>query len=356
MTGEPESLPDREFPAEPYPGTATPFSFAHVAARAYPLTPDPTALAGWRLAGQDLDQWLATRDAPPLAGRIPVLAYGSNRCPSKITWLRRELGLSGPVVALRAETGGVAAVWATGLRQRDGQRPATLVAAADATETHQVWLATPAQLAVLDRCEGRDVRHRLVRLNAARVRTADGGLIDRPWCYLGLPPDRSPLLLDGQAVRCTALDQAAAQALPASPATGPSAPDGLDATPATADPHPDEWPATLFAYGLLQPGQSDWHRVEPHRAGPTFPARAAGTVYDTGHGYPALRLDGGPGAPGAVVPLRDPAALLPQLDAFEGPSYQRVRIVLPADGTACWAYACLRSTAAMRPLPGGWPP
>ncbi|MFB9924805.1 gamma-glutamylcyclotransferase, partial [Amycolatopsis halotolerans] len=34
--------------------------------------------------------------APPgWRSRTPVLAYGSNACPSKITWLRTELGLTG---------------------------------------------------------------------------------------------------------------------------------------------------------------------------------------------------------------------------------------------------------------------
>ena len=72
------------------------------------------------------------------------------------------------MVVLRARTTGVAAVWAAGLRYRDGQRPAVLVAAPGVREEHAVWLATPEQIAVLDRCEGRDDRFRL-----ARLRTAD---------------------------------------------------------------------------------------------------------------------------------------------------------------------------------------
>ena len=55
--------------------------------------------------------WLAARGAAPMAGRLPVLSYGSNRCPGKITWLRRELGLGAdPAVVLQARTEGVAAV------------------------------------------------------------------------------------------------------------------------------------------------------------------------------------------------------------------------------------------------------
>ena len=74
-----------------------------------------SALDDGAVDGLPLDAWLRGRGAPPLAGRLPVLAYGSNRCPSKITWLRRALGLGAdPVVVLRARTAGVAAVWAAG--------------------------------------------------------------------------------------------------------------------------------------------------------------------------------------------------------------------------------------------------
>ncbi|OLT04461.1 hypothetical protein BJF90_22860 [Pseudonocardia sp. CNS-004] len=124
---------------------------------------------------------------------MPVLAYGSNRCPSKITWLRRELGMGeDPVVALRARTRGLAAVWASGLRRRDGQRPAVLAAAPGAVEEHVVWLATPEQIAVLDRCEGRDERFRLARLRTGEVRTADGAPVVEPWCYVAHGETRRP--------------------------------------------------------------------------------------------------------------------------------------------------------------------
>lgn len=156
-----------------------PVSFVHADGTSWPLTPGP-----WRVGRIDLDGWLAGRDAPPAAARIPLLTYGSNRCPSKITWLRTELGLGDePVVVLRVRTTGVAAVWATGLRYRDGQRPAVLVASPGVAEEHAVWLATPEQIAVLDRCEGRDDRFRLARLRTAgplTVRAADGSVITDP--------------------------------------------------------------------------------------------------------------------------------------------------------------------------------
>lgn len=350
------SWPDEEFPADPYPGAVPPGSFVHVDERAHPLHPDPRA--GWRVGPVPLDDWLTHHDAPPAAARVPVLAYGSNRCPSKITWLRKALGLGpDPVVVLRARTTGVAAVWAAGLRRRDGQRPAVLAAAPGVREDHAVWLATPGQLAVLDRCEGRGDRFRLARLRTRGVRTEDGACVEDPWCYLGFSTIRRPLLVAGQPVRCADVPQAEARALAGEPATG----DGLDADTAPGAPHPDEWPAALFAYGLLQPGQPSWPLVAPHAVG--WPRRASvrGTVLDTGRGYPAWRPDGRGSAPGVIVTLRDPAALLPVLDAYEGPDYQRIRVVEPpgvdhAGGTVCWAYAWRSSTSGHTALPHGWPP
>ena len=142
--------PDVDHPADPYPGAVPPVSYVHADGVA-------RGIASGAVDGLPLDAWLRAQGAAPLAGRLPVLAYGSNRSPSKITWLRRELGLGAdPVVVLRARTTGVAAVWAAGLRARDGARPAVLAAAPGVVEDHAVWLATPDQIAVLDRCEGRD--------------------------------------------------------------------------------------------------------------------------------------------------------------------------------------------------------
>ncbi len=158
-------FPDCAFPADPYPGTVPPFSFVHLDGHSHPLTFDVC----WRIAGAELDLWLAGHGAPPLAARVPLLSYGSNRNPSKITWLRRALGLTGPVVVLRARTEGLAAVWASGFRARDGQRTSVLGDAPGASEQHAVWMATADQVAVLDRCEGRGDRYRLARLGTGAV-------------------------------------------------------------------------------------------------------------------------------------------------------------------------------------------
>lgn len=218
------SWPDRLFPADPYPGEVPPASFAHVDAVSHPIRPDGDA--AWRVGSVGLDEWLAEHDAPPTARRISLLTYGSNRCPSKITWLRRSLGLGGgPVVVLRARTTGVAAVWAIGLRRRDGQRPAVLASAPGVREEHAIWLATPEQIDVLDRCEGRGDRYRLARLRAGQVHTENGARVDQPLVYLGHAAIRRPLLVDGRLVRCAEMPQHVAKTLTGHPATT----DGLDA-------------------------------------------------------------------------------------------------------------------------------
>lgn len=342
-------LPDADFPADPYPGAVPPCSYVHVDGAGQRIAPDPRTSTGWSVAGIDLDAWLADHAAAPAAARVPVLAYGSNRCPGKITWLRSELGLDGPVVVLRARTRDVTAVWAHGLRARDGQRPAVLAAASGVVEEHAVLLVTPEQVAVLDRCEGRDERFRLARLRTGAVHLEDGTHVDQPWCYVGHGAVRRPLLIDGRAVRCAEVGQHDARGL-----DGTAGTDGLDAPSVHGAPHADEWPPALFTYGLLMPGQRSWGLVAPHAAAPPRPARLPGTLYDTGRGFPALVLDGGGDTPGMLVTLRDPAGVLPALDAYEGPDYRRVRRTL-ADGTVCWVYAWTAATTGFRPLPAGWP-
>jgi len=162
----------------------------------------------------------------------PVLAYGSNACPSKITWLREEFGLTGPVVVVRVECSGLAALWASGLRYRDGQRPATLGAVPGVTEQHAVWFATPEQLAVLDQCEGRGGRYELVRLHSGTITMEDGTVLDDVLAYAGCTEARYPLLVDGEPVRVADVPQHEAAALTGVAATS----HGMDVT---VLPHPD---------------------------------------------------------------------------------------------------------------------
>lgn len=325
----------------------------HLDALARRLEPSDRAAAGWTVDGEDLDRWLGGHGAASMAGRVPVLAFGSNRCPSKLTWLREHLGLTGPVVVLRARVEGLAAVWAAGLRRRDGARPATLAVAPGAVETHAVWMATPEQVAVLDRCEGRGERYDLVRLRAGRVVTEDGARLDGVWTYWAGDPVRAPLLVDGAPVPVTALDQAAARDLVGSPAH----PVREAVTIEDGTPDPAGWPDRVFVYGTLLPGRSAWALMAPHVSGEPREAWLPGRVHDTGRGYPAL-VRGGPGrALGAVLTLADPPDALPRLDDYEGPDYDRRRAVAhTADGllpTWVWTW---RGPVRGAPLTAAWPP
>lgn len=225
---------DADYPAHPYPGARPGCSFVHLDGVGRALSPDSSTPSGWRVGDAGcLDDWLDERGAEPMRGRQLVLAYGSNVCPAKITWLRDELGLTGPVVALSARCTGLSAVWAAGLRIHDGQRPAVLTAAPGVVEEHALWFATPEQRRVLDICEGRGVRYRLVHLHGPeQIRLADGSEPKRVLAYAAAGPQRAPLLVDGRPVRCSEVDQLAARALSGTPATE----DGLTCTEITGEP------------------------------------------------------------------------------------------------------------------------
>jgi gamma-glutamylcyclotransferase (GGCT)/AIG2-like uncharacterized protein YtfP len=336
---------DADHPAWPYPGTRPATSFVHDAGIGRPLV--ASSGWGWTVAGVSLDDWLSSRGALSLAERVPVLAYGSNANPSKITWLRENLGLPGPVVALRVRCTGLTAVWAAGPRVVDTQRPATLVAVPGRVEWHFVWLATREQVKVLDVCEGRDVRYRLVRLGSGTVATSDGVLLPDVLAYTGASGIRAPLMVDGAFVHCAAVSQAGAVGLVGVPGV-----DGLTVAPVVGAPSPDDWPDRLFVYGTLRPGDTAWPRLAGHTFGRPARAKLTGALYDTGRGYPALC--GGDGlVPGWSVRLRSPSVALAELDSYEGPGYRRVRMVDSA-GRLCWTYVWSGSTDGMRVLPEGW--
>lgn len=357
-----DAWPDSAFPADPYPGARPDGSFLHVDGRSHPLTADPATPSGWRVGGECLDTALARHGAPPSAARVPLLAYGSNACPSKISWMRKERGLAGPVVVLRVRTEGLAAVWSAGRRVVDDQRPATLAAVPGVAEEHAVWLAAPEQFAALDTVEGRDAdppRYRLARVATGRVTLVDAaGELDRPWAYLApevstgdARTDRRPLHVDGAPVRCADLDQAGAVAL-----TGAPGPDGLDASTVDGVPVPEQWPSRVFVYGTLMPGRRAFGMLRGHASDvlPQPVVLPTGGVADTGLGHPALTLDTGDGVPGWVVELADPVSALAALDSYEGPEYTRCRVVLD-DGTVCWAWVWTAARDGHVPLPDGWP-
>ncbi|WP_018682630.1 gamma-glutamylcyclotransferase family protein [Actinokineospora enzanensis] len=345
------SFADDEFPASPYPGSRPAFSYAHDTDGGHRLTADASTLSGWRIGNEDLDAWLGARGAAVMAERVPVLSYGSNPCPSKISWLRGSLGLRGAVVVLRARCSGLAAVWAAGLRVVDEQRPVVLAGCPGVVEDHAVLMVTPEQVGVLDMCEGRGDRYRLARVSTGAVTLVDAqGTFDRIPAYVGASTIRRPLLVNGSPVRCVDVPQAEAVALSGVPALD----DGLDTEVITGSPRATDYPGAVFVYGTLRPSSSHWHLLAPHAAGPTRPGRLAGTLYDTGFGYPALALGDGPGVSGDLVPLRSGTDMT-ALDRYEGDEYRRVRVVL-TDGSLAWTYVWIAPFDDMRILATPWPP
>lgn len=59
---------------------------------------------------------------------------------------------------------------------------------------------------------------------------------------------------------------------------------------------------------------------------------AAGGLVDTGRGYPAWLPDTAGAVRGTLVELRDPVAGFPAMDAYEGPEYRRLRVVIADPG------------------------
>ena len=124
----------------------------------------------------------------------------------------------------------------------------------------------------------------------------------------------------------------------------------------TPRPSADE-PGLLAVYGTLQQHGTAWPRLRPLVTGEPESITLPGTLYDTGRGYPALLLDGGPGVPAQLFALRDPATALPVIDDYEGPEYERAVLHLSAatcSPTRFWVYTWIASTAGLSRLPSGW--
>ena len=86
--------------------------------------------------------------------------------------------------------------------------------------------------------------------------------------------------------------------------------------------------AKLFVYGSLMPAHEAWPVLEHWTVGTPRSAAVAGTLFDTGRGYPCATFE--PAADGLVhgiVVDLDPERLttaLTQLDAYEASEYDRI--------------------------------
>lgn len=223
-------LPDNLYPELPYPGRRPPRSYVHHNQQAWLLDPNPSAPSGWTVTetSEDLEVFIArlaefeNRPFIPLADRVPILAYGSNINPSKITWQRNNLGMpSDPIIVLYASTVDLAPVWCAGFRMRDRERPSTLTSVAGVQERFSVWLATDEQVKVLDITEWRPVHYCLFRLKGAsgRVRLdgpdgqGTGVAIDDILAYVATSDTYRPLLVSGSPVMIRDVPQEKARIL-----------------------------------------------------------------------------------------------------------------------------------------------
>ena len=292
------SIADSEYPADPYPGVAPGFSFVHLDAPQPPARPAGPSRRGRVDRGRAST---STAGSPTAARRrwppaCPVLAFGSNRCPSKLTWLREHLGLAGPVVVLRARVEGLAAVWAAGLRARDGARPGDARGRAPgAVETHAVWMATPgpgrrarplrgtrASATTWSACATGRGRHRGRRTPRPRLDLLGG----RPGARAAAGRRRARCA-------CRDVDQDAARdARRRARRRSTRAP--VTAQDGAPDPDGVARPGVRLRHAAC-PGRRAWPLIAPHVVGaPGAGAWLPGRVHDTGRGYPALR-QGGPG-------------------------------------------------------------
>jgi gamma-glutamylcyclotransferase (GGCT)/AIG2-like uncharacterized protein YtfP len=116
-------------------------------------------------------------------------------------------------------------------------------------------------------------------------------------------------------------------------------------------------PPRLFVYGTLMPGEPLWPALAPFAVAWTD-VTTAGRLWDTGHGYPAVRFDEGGGAiPGVLVTLdrEGLAEAIQVIDEIEeeGRLYRRVEV--STSGGRAWAYEWLGPTAGLVVLAEGWP-
>jgi gamma-glutamylcyclotransferase (GGCT)/AIG2-like uncharacterized protein YtfP len=109
----------------------------------------------------------------------------------------------------------------------------------------------------------------------------------------------------------------------------------------------------LFVYGTLMPGRLRWPLIADDVVRQR-PSTVAGTLYDTGRGYPALVVGGDRRVPGWLLGLSQRApAVLEHLDAVEGPHYRRTDVTT-LDGMRALTYAFVGDPAEFTVLDRPW--
>lgn len=334
----------KDFATEPYPGVRPSGSFViDRDERCWPVRVDESQPSGWAVDTEEvsicLDAWLVGLGATPMAGRVPLLGYGSNACPGKV--LLNETPL--PSVHLACTMFDLASVWCTGKTGR-GNRPVTLAVVAGHQESAAIMMCDEAELGVLDGVEGRRGKYyELFVLKQGRVVLENGARVLNPAAYVGGRPGRWPLLVGGCPVPRVDLAHDGVCALVDKIGTTEQVnPMALGRLIALDNyPDPAECIPTLFVYGTLKPNRSRWGLLEPHVLDNPVPAGVAGDLRDTGHGYPALNATANRAARGVLCLLRPTSAesLLHDLDQVEGVAHGLFsRQARNVDGCLSWVY------------------
>jgi gamma-glutamylcyclotransferase (GGCT)/AIG2-like uncharacterized protein YtfP len=103
----------------------------------------------------------------------------------------------------------------------------------------------------------------------------------------------------------------------------------------------------LFVYGTLRAGEAAHAVVAPYVIS-AVRATALGTMYALPAGYPGVVADDRGVVHGELLTLRDLAAALPALDAYEGDDFTRIlaEITTAAGRGWAWMYVLLSSELA----------
>jgi gamma-glutamylcyclotransferase (GGCT)/AIG2-like uncharacterized protein YtfP len=112
---------------------------------------------------------------------------------------------------------------------------------------------------------------------------------------------------------------------------------------------------SLFVYGTLRPASGTAWSKQLLRAGRDYqPARMSGVLYDLGR-YPGMVHGGSAWVYGELVRLRDPEAILTQLDAYEGHEFRRIsaRAITRSRVVGCWVYVYDGPRCGAARIPGG---
>ena len=114
----------------------------------------------------------------------------------------------------------------------------------------------------------------------------------------------------------------------------------------------------LFAYGTLLPGQSRWHHLQPLVVDEGVAVAVSGSLYDTGHGYPAAVFSHPGTIRGRVFRLQpdrvDQALqIIDEVERTADQNYRRVRIDAD-EHRSVWAYEYVGHDTMVSIAGGSW--